>query len=510
MNREKRLYISPWRKRFSVFLQRQRSIVAGLSGLIRWNDSFRKRLENIYFSSMTHRIESRSLLRNRSFVLRFPFVFRNPLKSLIYEKSRLYGDKGINAYQGGSIRFYPLVVFQRYTNSIEGGINSANDSRLPIIRQRREIFDPPQILFLYTVQNAALNGSKGILSFARTGLKPVSDRGTTLSIKSYQRSALKSQNKNMNHGIYKQNEQYDRPGSGPVEDLISAPGGSGADMDELYEDKAHKHPGMPDDHNPSEVSGNFLIKPGDLNLKYKDEALHLRYKESKGKFTELKGRLSLSHTRRTLIVTKDIVRSMKPYKRTVIESSHRDLKYGDSLNDRVYYGGAGSLTSDPHRFISNMGQININNRSDYPGGTENLNPHEAPETIRPYIHDGLKPFRQKHMPVVPSRNERADSIQADTVYAIPPFTRNETKSAGGRFSSILTSDITREFSRPQSLTSQNERSLYNIARTKDPFGEKKDTGKTGASIDYNKLADRVYEILMRRIIREKERMGELI
>jgi hypothetical protein len=107
-----------------------------------------------------------------------------------------------------------------------------------------------------------------------------------------------------------------------------------------------------------------------------------------------------------------------------------------------------------------------------------------------------------------------DYVQADTIYAAPSLTHAGTKSAGGRLNSILTSDITREFSRPLSLTSERKMSLYNmtrnnIARAENPFWEKKETGKTVASIDYNKLADRVYEILTRRIIREKERMGEL-
>ncbi|MGA1841579.1 MAG: hypothetical protein ACMUIU_13230 [bacterium] len=551
MNRGKRLFISPWGKRFLVFHQRQQNLVSGQSGLNRWNDYFRKRLENIYLSSITHRIEIRSLLWNHGIVLRFPFVFRNLLKSLLYGKSHPYGDKGINTYQGSNIRFYPVAIFNRYTNSVEGGIKYANDMRLPVIRQRREILDPQQIRFLHTVQNTVLKRSKGIISFSRTRRKPVSDRVTIPSMKSFQRTALRSQYGDMNHGIkdysgmtgdlisdpgrdrpnldqiqhefasvrpYQEmtlkepggHEQYDRTVSGPVKDLISAPGEYGENMDQLYEDQAHKYPGRPDEHKSSEFSKNFLIKPEDLNLKYKDEGLHFRYKGYKRKFTERTGRVSLSHTRRTLIVNHDTVRSMKPYKRVILESSPRDLKYGDSRNDRIYSGIAGRLTSDPDQFISNMGQINMNNRRDYSGGTENLNPHEAPDTVRPFIHDGLKPFQQKHMPVIPFRHERAGSIQTDTIYAIPPGTQAETKSARGPFSSILTSDITREFSRSLSLTSQNETSLNNIARTENPFWEKKDTEKTGASIDYNKVADRVYEILMRRIIREKERMGELI
>lgn len=480
-----------------VFLQSRQSLVSWQSGLTRWNDSLRKRLGNIYLISMTHRIETRRFPWNNAFILRFPFAFRNPLRFKTYGKSRLYEDNGSNVNKGSSIRFSPVAVFRRYTNSMEGVIKSANDMRFPVDRnQRGEIFDPLQIRFLHTVNNAALKENKGTISFPQTGRKPVPDRFIVSSIKSYQRTALKSHYVNMNYSI---NAYSGMAGGG-----ISAYRRDRSNSDQIEQNVISIKPYQ---------KMTLKESPGDRQYDrtgsgpVKDL---INYKRFKRKFTERTGKLSLSHTGRTLIVTQDTVRSMKPYKRVVFESSQRDLKYGDSRNDRINPGMTGSLISDQGRFIASMDQINMNYRRNYSGENENINPHEANDTIKPFVNDGLKPIRQKDLPVVPFRYEGVNYVQADTIYAIPSLTQAWTKSAGGRFNSILTSDRTQKFSGPLSLTSASKKPLYNITRTEDPFSEKKEQDKTGASIDYNKVADRVYEILTRRIIREKERMGELV
>jgi hypothetical protein len=296
--------------------------------------------------------------------------------------------------------------------------------------------------------------------------------------------------------------QDDNAGSGMVRNLISGSGELRSNMDQIYKDQGGNYYKGPEDHNSSEVSKNSLLKT---------ESLFLKYKGYKGKFAGRMGRVSLPFTWRRLMVNQDVIRSKKTYKRAVLKSGHGDVAYGDFQYERTNSGIVRDLTSDPGEFGSSKDQIYMDQGRSYFGVDKDQNHLEAPYTIRPFNHEGSKPFQNKHLPVIPFRHERVDSIQAYTIYAIPPWTpQAKTKSAGKRFNSILTSDKTREFSRPLSLNAEREMSLYNITRAENPFREKKETGKTGTSIDYNKVADRVYEILTRRIIREKERMGELI
>lgn len=508
MNGEKALFISLWRKGVLIFLQRQQSLVLGQSGLIQWSDSLKKRLKKIYLGTMAHRIEINPLLWDYALVLRLPIIFRDPFLYTIPQERRVIVSfshtgrmlvvnhnsiRSKQPYQTNALSAVDRdVLYQRADSGMMRNrtalgpgelvsnmdhikreqmpnyfreaekIDSSKVLENPLLKPEKLNQNPllkvekPNLRYEYKGKSTGRVGRMGRSYFAHTGWMPVVNLNTIRSMKPYQKMALRTA-----FGEVK----YEIADSGTTESLISDSGEFGPNMEQLYRDQTSSYFLGGNDQDYSEISENLPLRPENLYLKDKGN-------KNKGRFKVRTGRVSLILGRQKLMVNQDKIRFIKPYKkavpnqRAVLNSLHGDLIHEDMTNDRVNSGMERGLDSGPGEFESG--------------------------------------------PIVPIRQERADSAQADTIYAIPTWTQSKTKRFGGRFDSILTSDKIQGYSRSVSLNTEGGMSLYEMAQTQNPVREKKESGKTGASIDYNKVADRVYEILTRRIIREKERLGELI
>ena len=146
-------------------------------------------------------------------------------------------------------------------------------------------------------------------------------------------------------------------------------------------------------------------------------------------------------------------------------------------------------TSNSRRFSTNKGVIQF-------GQQQN---HSA------FLQEGLKPLQHKHLPIV-IRRRVINSSQINTLYTVLPRMEIAAKRIEDHFDSTPTQ--TREDANPD-LQKTKRMNLHGMEQMFNPISQNTKLENRELPINYQKIADHVYDLLTRRIMRERERMEEL-
>jgi len=113
---------------------------------------------------------------------------------------------------------------------------------------------------------------------------------------------------------------------------------------------------------------------------------------------------------------------------------------------------------------------------------------------------------QRYVPVFMGRRETTDHLRVNTVYPISPYGQTERR-AEERFGSGLLHPQEYPQPAPHEIDKMD---VFETTVRYNPVHGRKDFWSRGDSIDYQKIADHVYDMLTRRIVRERERMEGLL